>query len=204
MSKQRHLQPRPLVARLLVIATALAFWACGRASEPAPTAPAQSPPAPTSAPAQLDEQAAPAAAAPSPEPREEEGPRDRMSSEGSFAQPPKDDLSLAEADLERARAELNDALSSSLRRARPASTAGAPAAGSGRAADAAEPAPPAKADKKTAESSCPTACHAFSSLKRAATAVCRLAGEKDGRCSHAHGVVADAEKRVTVCGCSAE
>ena len=109
---------------------------------------------------------------------------------------------MAQAELERARTELNDALSSGPpRRAKPSSPASAPAAASRGAADEA---PAAKAEKKSAESSCPTACRAFSSLKRAATAVCRLAGEKDDRCSHAHGVVADAEKRVTVCGCPAE
>jgi len=134
--------------------------------------------------------------------REESAPLESTMPEGSFAQPPKDDLSSAEAELERARAELNDALPGLKRRARPAATAGAPTAASRDAA--ADEARAPKAEKKAAESSCPTACRAFASLKRAATAVCRLAGEKDGRCSHAHGVVTDAEKRVTVCGCSAE
>jgi hypothetical protein len=34
--------------------------------------------------------------------------------------------------------------------------------------------------------------------------VCRIAGEKDSRCTRAHGVVADAEKRVAACGCRDE
>ncbi len=47
-------------------------------------------------------------------------------------------------------------------------------------------APAAAADK---ESRCATACKAFASLKRAADAVCRLAGDDDARCDHAKKLV---------------
>jgi hypothetical protein len=122
-------------------------------------------------------------------------------SEGNFAEPPrKEDLRTAEADFERARNELDNALAP--RRAKPASTAGAP--GAGRAADKDDAAAAPKAEKKASEPGCATACRAFSSLGRAASAVCRIAGEKDSRCTRAHGVVADAEKRVAACGCRDE
>jgi hypothetical protein len=122
--------------------------------------------------------------------------------EGSFAEPPRkdDDLGTAQAELERARRELDQALG--LRQPRPAATTGA---SRGAGADGAPPAAPApKAEKKSAETGCATACRAFSSLGRAASAVCRIAGEKDPRCTQAHGVVADAEKRVAACGCRGE
>jgi len=110
-----------------------------------------------------------------------------------------DDLETAQAELEHARVELNRALA--VRAPRPASGGGAPAAASRGAADAA---PPAKAEKKSAESSCATACRAFASLERAADAVCRITGQKDGRCSHARAVVSDAKQRVAVCTCTSE
>lgn len=145
------------------------------------------------------------AAAPAPEPA---GPRDLLDEDreerkdhaaaNSSGQPFPDDLETAQADLERARIALNQALAPE--RSRPASKP-APTGGASRGAAAA--APPAKADKKSEESSCTTACNAFSSLERAAGAVCRITGEKDGRCGHAHAVLADAQKRVAVCSCSA-
>lgn len=53
------------------------------------------------------------------------------------------------------------------------------------------------------DSRCDTACSAFGSLKRAADAICRLAGENDTRCSKARKVVDEHEKRVEPCGCPA-
>jgi hypothetical protein len=51
---------------------------------------------------------------------------------------------------------------------------------------------------------CPEACKAMSSLRRAADAVCRLAGPNDARCSRAKEIVGDSEKRVAACKCEAE
>jgi hypothetical protein len=48
---------------------------------------------------------------------------------------------------------------------------------------------------------CGDACRAMESLRRAAEAVCRLAGEANERCSRAQKVVKDSEKRVAACGC---
>ena len=51
---------------------------------------------------------------------------------------------------------------------------------------------------------CGKACKAFSSLKRAASAICRIAGSDDGRCTKAQKSVDENEKRVAPCGCEDE
>ena len=78
----------------------------------------------------------------------------------------------------------------------PAAPPPPPAAGGASAPKGAE----AEAEKKPA-SRCELACKAFSSLGRAAEAVCRLAGEQDARCSRARGAVDDNRRRVASCGC---
>ena len=50
---------------------------------------------------------------------------------------------------------------------------------------------------------CEDACRAFSSLSRAASAVCRLDGSAGKHCSHAKQVQADAQQRVASCSCPA-
>ena len=50
---------------------------------------------------------------------------------------------------------------------------------------------------------CEDACRAFSSLSRAASAVCRLDGSAGTHCSHAKQVLADAQQRVSSCSCPA-
>lgn len=49
---------------------------------------------------------------------------------------------------------------------------------------------------------CENACKAFSSLSRAASAVCRLDGSSGAHCSKAKRVVADSQQRVASCSCS--
>lgn len=188
----------------LSLGAALLLGACAQRSEPAPAAPAA---APAPAPSALEEQdktqapaaapAPPAAAPAAPEPEQERSAHEG----GNFAEPPRDDLSTAQAELERAQAELDTALGAKTRPARSRAATGA-AASRGAAAD--EAAPAAKPSKKATESSCSTACRAFSSLERAADAVCRLAGDGDARCTRAHDMVTAAAKRVAVCGCQAE
>jgi hypothetical protein len=56
----------------------------------------------------------------------------------------------------------------------------------------------------TGDPRCANACKAMGSLRRAADAVCRLAGATDARCSHAKGVVDESEKRVAACKCEPE
>jgi len=191
----------PTSRRVAFALIACAFVAaCGRGLETAPTAPGREsePAASATPPPPPAEAAAPAPAAAPSDDDSEAGNKGRK--EALQATGERDELGEAVAELERARTELEGALAP--RAARPSATAGA---GASRGADAsrAPAAPAAKAEKKSSESSCSTACRAFSSLERAASAVCRLAGEKDARCTHAHGVLADAQKRVTVCGCQA-
>jgi hypothetical protein len=57
-----------------------------------------------------------------------------------------------------------------------------------------------EAEQKPA-SRCELACKAFSSLGRAADAVCRLAGAQDARCARARASVDDNRRRVASCGC---
>lgn len=51
---------------------------------------------------------------------------------------------------------------------------------------------------------CPEACKAMGSLRRAAAAVCRLAGDATERCSRAKSIVKDNELRVAACKCDPE
>lgn len=53
----------------------------------------------------------------------------------------------------------------------------------------------------TNDARCENACKAFSSMKRAADAVCRLAGDPDARCKKARTLVKGSESRVAVCKC---
>lgn len=50
---------------------------------------------------------------------------------------------------------------------------------------------------------CENACKAFSSLSRAAGAVCRLDGSGGSHCTRAKRVLADSQQRVQSCACSA-
>lgn len=54
---------------------------------------------------------------------------------------------------------------------------------------------------QTDDARCENACKAFSSMKRAADAVCRLAGDPDARCKKARTLVKGSESRVAVCKC---
>jgi hypothetical protein len=66
-------------------------------------------------------------------------------------------------------------------------------------------------ERKTAEqerrevhpsSPCETSCRALASMKRAADAICRMAGEGDARCGDARKKVEASTARVAACGCS--
>lgn len=80
----------------------------------------------------------------------------------------------------------------------PADTVGARGGAASQPAQANQRTTTATADK---ESRCATACKAFASLKRAADAVCRLAGDDDARCDHARKLVEKNGRRVAECGC---
>lgn len=189
----------PAVVRMEIMRTSswallwvgLSLCACGRKIEPPAEAPA-SPPEAAPAPATEFAEPAPpppAAAAPGDSRNELESAQD------------KDSLSTAEAEFEQARAELDAALPV----AKPQSpAAGAAAPSRSRATDAADEAPKPKAEKKSSENGCATACRAFASLGRAASAVCRLTGDADARCTRAKGILTDAERRVASCSCRTE
>jgi hypothetical protein len=94
----------------------------------------------------------------------------------------------AEAEIERARAELS---------LTPQATPTAAQSGG------TEPRPAAAPEHAGTPSSseCPNLCRAFQSMRRAQSALCRLAGESDERCSEAKKTVADTAARVAYCGC---
>lgn len=112
-------------------------------------------------------------------------------------------LAQAEALLEKARAELglpgadgkpadaSEAKSDKKGASKPAPAPKASAAPTGGAA------PLAQGTER-----CVNACKAFASLKRAAAAVCRLAGDSNARCKRAQAIVQESEARVAVCKCS--
>jgi hypothetical protein len=171
---------------------------CAAKQEREPSAPSES--APDGSPAFASP---PPPAAPEPAPAEAErgSALEESRAEG-------DSLATAQAELDAARRELELALEP-LARNQSSATGGAappPAAAPSRSrpADAADEAPKSKADKKSGESSCQTACRAFQSLGRAAGSICRITGDKDERCSNARGVVSHAERRVTACNCKSE
>jgi hypothetical protein len=56
----------------------------------------------------------------------------------------------------------------------------------------------------TGSSDCLEACKAFASLRRAADAICRIAGETTRRCKKARAAVDENAERVAVCGCEEE
>ncbi|MEB2310997.1 MAG: hypothetical protein OZ928_04070 [Polyangiaceae bacterium] len=131
-----------------------------------------------------------------PAPEAQQAPSSTAKADGT-AEPPLESLPEAEAALARASAELDGlyGASSSEVGARP--SAAAPAA----PADAAGAAAPAQAARAEGGSSCETTCRAFGSLRRAADAVCRLAGDDDSRCARGRKLVADNAQRVAACGC---
>lgn len=68
------------------------------------------------------------------------------------------------------------------------------------------PPPPAEALSSESQSSsgasaCVTACRAIASMRRAVSAICRMAGSQDARCVDARKTLSDDEARVAPCGC---
>jgi hypothetical protein len=151
--------------------------------------------------------AAPEAAAPR-APGDEPAPTSLAGSAEQQEEPAS--LAEAEALLDRAKADL-DRLALNDPGGVPATAAAAPAP-----APAAPPAPsraeaerPAEksaaqdsASPKKEETTCETACKAFSSLERASSAVCRLDTEAPAkRCERAKQIKDDAARRVSSCSC---
>jgi hypothetical protein len=112
----------------------------------------------------------------------------------------------AEAALARAERELNQALVASTASGGASPKRKAPSSPAAGAAPPSPAKPGAAADEEASGDSvanrCAVACRAFGSLRRAADAVCRLAGEADARCKRAQGVVNQSRSRVSACSCS--
>jgi hypothetical protein len=169
----------------------LSLLACAAREAPPPAAapekPEEAEPAPPPA---------PGFASPPPGAEQESAPRNLEARD-------EDSLATAEAEFEQARVELYAALAPT-RSDQPAAGAAPKAARPTKPSDSASgaaEAPKGDAEKKSSEGGCATACRAFASLGRAAEAVCRLAGEKDERCTRAKGIVSDAERKVASCAC---
>lgn len=99
----------------------------------------------------------------------------------------------AEDDIARARAEL----------------AGAPsgaAAADSREVPSATSTPAKPESKRTEEAgksaeACQSPCRAIASMRRAVTALCRMTGAEDTRCTDAKRTLSDSESKIAPCGC---
>ena len=138
-------------------------------------------------------------AAPAPAPQGLDQPKskaDRDDDEFSTLEAAERALNQAKADLDR------------LALAEPAPVVGRSAAAD-RAAEKKEsratkaPSAAGAAAPSNANGLCESACRAFSSLSRAANAVCRLDGDSGAHCTRAKRVVADSQQRVASCSCPA-
>jgi hypothetical protein len=100
------------------------------------------------------------------------------------AEPEPTTLEEAQAQLDRARTELG----------------GAPAA-------PASPMAPAPAEASSERASgysadpCASSCRAIASMRRAVSAICRMAGDSDARCTDAKATLSQSEQRVASCHC---
>jgi len=193
------------VARLLS-GLLVTGWLTGCAQgSPEPSAPAASS-APTSTTAATEDRAAaPESPAAAPAPAPPGGPQglDRPKPEAAVEEQ-FSNLEAAERALNQAKADLDR-----LALAEPAPTVGRNAT-LDRAAEKKETKPSARASSGAGAAApsksntlCEEACRAFSSLSRAANAVCRLDGNGGTHCSRAKHVLADAQLRVASCSCPA-
>jgi hypothetical protein len=131
------------------------------------------------------------------------------SSLASAAQPEREPQTLAEAEalLEQAKADLDRlALNEPGGVPAPEAATAPPAPAAPTRAEAGRPAEKSAAadgaSAKKEESTCETACKAFSSLERASDAVCRLDTEAPAkRCERARQIKDDAARRVSSCAC---
>jgi hypothetical protein len=64
-------------------------------------------------------------------------------------------------------------------------------------------APREEAGRSAPADSCSQSCRALSSMRRAVSALCRMTGEEDARCSDAKKTLQQSESRVARCHCGA-
>lgn len=199
------------VALALPFALVLGAMACGgaacRAAEPSSHSPEAASPArdePNAAAASGFAQPPPVGA---PEGAAPTAPKDALSgraeekkkedADDELAAEALDTLAQAEAALKRYSERL--AIVAPVERVAP----GGGAAGAGRSAPkpAATAAAPASKAGPDTQQDCREVCRAYGGLKRAADAVCRLAGDGSERCGRAKKLVSENRLRVTPCGC---
>jgi hypothetical protein len=116
--------------------------------------------------------------------------------------PEPDTIEEAQAQLERARAELepggpkSESTPSSVAPEAPSPPPPPPSTSAAGAAGGAS-----ASERMGAAPECVTLCRAISSMRRAVSAICRMAGEGDARCTDAKKVLQESEGRVVSCGC---
>jgi hypothetical protein len=127
------------------------------------------------------------------------------------AEAPASSMAPAEAEpttVEEAQAQIDRAKQQLAGNAGSAGSAGMPSAGTGATTPSTMSQPPADASRhqetsadKPEPSPCESPCRAIASMRRAVTAICRIAGDTDARCEGATQTLVDSESRVKTCGC---
>ena len=175
---------------------------CARAPEASAPAPSSASSASSNGAAPPPAEAAPIAApAASPAPAPPPQGLDDESRKGAGLDQEFATLEAAERALNQAKADLDRlALAEP---SKPLSRDGASGGASEKKERAAQ-APKASAAASAPNALCENACRAFSSLSRAASAVCRLDGDGGSHCAHAKRVLSDSQLRVASCSCAAE
>ena len=108
--------------------------------------------------------------------------------------------------VEEAQAQIDRAKQQLAGNAGSAGSAGMPSTGTSATTPAATPPADASRHQETSAdqaepSPCASPCRAIASMRRAVTAICRIAGDTDARCEGAKQTLVDSESRVKTCGC---
>jgi hypothetical protein len=109
----------------------------------------------------------------------------------------------AEAQIARARAELDHGRPPHEERERTTDTQGAPQPSADAASGAVRPTTPAApgAPSTSREAACASPCRALASLRRAVEALCRMTGSEDARCTSARRTLNESVANVAHCSC---
>jgi hypothetical protein len=112
--------------------------------------------------------------------------------------------SIAEAEEQIARA--SESLSSAgdaAKKAEQDQDSSAPTSPGSSASTSTTPSPREETSKHAPADSCSQSCRALSSMRRAVSALCRMTGDEDARCSDAKKTLEQSESRVARCHCGA-
>ena len=112
----------------------------------------------------------------------------------------------AQQQIERARADLSGAADKKLEydkdsMAPPPTSPGAGAGSSSTTTAKPTTAPREETGRAAPADSCSQSCRALSSMRRAVSALCRMTGDEDARCSEAKRTLEQSESRVAACHC---